>query len=157
MEGSKPGGAWWMRDEGANGARGVSRRSLFCLRRRPDRDRFGWARLHPEGVFSASQGRFVSEPSLSEEESAMSSEKSEVKFESTMGAEEAIAYFEQIIASLKRGSVTINQGGKTLTLNPTQTMKVEVEAERKKDKEEIKVEMKWKTKVPELTISGNTQ
>jgi amphi-Trp domain-containing protein len=87
----------------------------------------------------------------------MSSEKSEVKFEATMGAEEAIAYFEQIIASLKRGSVTINQGGKTLTLNPTQTMKVEVEAERKKDKEEIKVEMKWKTKVPELTISGNTQ
>ncbi len=74
-----------------------------------------------------------------------------------MTVEEAISYFEAIIASLKRGSVTITQAGKTLTLNPAQTMKIEVTAERKKDKEEIAIEMKWKTKVPELVISGNTQ
>jgi len=83
------------------------------------------------------------------------SEKSEVTFESQMTVEEAISYFEAIISSLKRGSVTITQAGKTLTLEPAPTMKVEVEAERKKSKEEIAIKMKWKTKVPELQISGS--
>ena len=83
-------------------------------------------------------------------------EKTEVRFESAMPIEEAISYFEAIINGLKKGTLTLKQDEKQLTLEPPQHLGVEVRAARKKDKERISFEIAWRSnQSSDLTITSD--
>lgn len=85
-----------------------------------------------------------------------SSEKARVKFESTMPRLEAVAYFEAIVAGLRKGAVKFKQGDDAISLSPSDQLEVEVKAQRKRNKENVCFEITWQTTdETDLTISSN--
>lgn len=83
------------------------------------------------------------------------SQKSKVSFEGAMAREEAVAYFEALVAGLKKGTITIRQGSESISLSPSARVDVEVKAARKPDKAKIAFEISWGTSAPaELAIAA---
>ncbi|WP_029897159.1 amphi-Trp domain-containing protein [Desulfohalovibrio reitneri] len=72
------------------------------------------------------------------------SDKQKLEIESVMGLPQAIAYLEDLLASLKGGRLRVSSGGESVTLTPGQVVDFELTLSRKKDKEKFEVEMSWK-------------
>jgi amphi-Trp domain-containing protein len=83
----------------------------------------------------------------------VSSERAKLGFESFLPREEAVAYFEAIVAGLKKGAIQFKQDDESLTLNPPSHLDIEVKASRKKGRERISFEVSWRAEEPsDLTI-----
>ncbi|MBI5179734.1 MAG: amphi-Trp domain-containing protein [Nitrospinae bacterium] len=70
--------------------------------------------------------------------------KKEVGLKLTLNAKQAIGYLEDLTASLKAGTVCIQQGHEFVTLKPGKNIEIDVEAVQKSGKEKITFEMYWK-------------
>jgi len=81
---------------------------------------------------------------------------SNLKIKSTLNRLEVVNHLEQLVASLKAGTVCIQKGDKTVTLKPCDPVTFELEAEGKLEKdslrEKLSIELKWKKNevVPEI-------
>ncbi len=73
--------------------------------------------------------------------------KNELSLKGTVDLERAIGYLEDLIASLKAGTVHIQQGDKGLTIHPRDVVDLEVEVEQKKAKEKFTLELAWRNGV----------
>ena len=69
--------------------------------------------------------------------------KARVSFEGGMAREEAAAYFETIVAGLKKGTLRFRQGGTSVELEVPSDLAVEIKASRKGDKAKIEFELSW--------------
>ncbi|GAB6268079.1 hypothetical protein DS62_06540 [Smithella sp. SC_K08D17] len=73
---------------------------------------------------------------------------SNLKIKSTLNRLEVVNHLEQLVASLKAGTVCIRKGEKAVTLTPCDPVTFELEAEGKLDKESLReklsIELKWK-------------
>jgi len=71
-----------------------------------------------------------------------------LKIKSTLNCLEVVNHLEQLVASLKAGTVCIRKGDRTVTLNPCDPVTFELEAEGKMEKESLReklsIELKWK-------------
>jgi amphi-Trp domain-containing protein len=72
------------------------------------------------------------------------SEKLNVAFESTIAREEAVAYFETLVAGLKKGKLHLKQELNEISLHPPENLVVKVKATRKRDKEKLSFEVSWR-------------
>lgn len=70
--------------------------------------------------------------------------KKEAKVKSSMELDKAVAYLEDIVASLRAGTVSIENGDGAVTLRPEKNVKVELEATQKDDRESISLRLAWK-------------
>ena len=70
--------------------------------------------------------------------------KREAKVKAAMDLPKAISYLDDLVASLKAGTVTVANGGEGLSLTPDESVKVEVKATQKVDKESISIELSWR-------------
>ncbi len=61
-----------------------------------------------------------------------------------MELEKVAFYLEDLLASLKSGTLCIQQGENLVTLHPGQFVDFEVEAASKKGKEKLSLELSWR-------------
>lgn len=71
----------------------------------------------------------------------MAKEKLTVK--TTLPFTEAVAYMEDLVASLKAGTIVVQNEGEHVTLKPGSDVSIEVEAKIKKDKQKFGFEISW--------------
>lgn len=85
-----------------------------------------------------------------------------LKIKSTLSRLDVVNHLEQLVASLKAGSVCIRKGDKMVTLTPCDPVLFELAAEGKVEKdglrEKLSIELKWKLSEdkPEETESSFT-
>ncbi|NOT02466.1 MAG: amphi-Trp domain-containing protein [Phycisphaerales bacterium] len=70
--------------------------------------------------------------------------KKEAKVKSSMELGKAIAYLNDLVASLRAGTVSIENGDGVVTLHPEKNVKVALEATQKEDRESISLRIAWK-------------
>jgi amphi-Trp domain-containing protein len=81
---------------------------------------------------------------------------SKIKFAASMPVEEAVAYFEAVVDSLKKGSLRIRQGDCEVVLAPQPRVDVKVKAASKGGDESVQFEISWSTVVDaDLAISSS--
>jgi len=72
-----------------------------------------------------------------------------------MPRDEAVAYFDALVAGLKKGSVRFKQGDETVIVNPSDLVDVEIRARTKGDKEKVTFELSWQSaKARDVSISA---
>ncbi len=71
--------------------------------------------------------------------------KKEVSLKRTMETKQAISYLEDIVSSMKAGTVCVQRGDEFVTLKPSAPIDMDIEAEQKKDKESLVIELSWRT------------
>jgi len=80
----------------------------------------------------------------------------DLKIKSTLNRLEVVNHLEQLVASLKAGSVCIRKGEKSIILTPCDPVTFELEAEGKLEKdslrEKLSIELKWKKEEPTAAI-----
>ena len=74
----------------------------------------------------------------------MMSDKKENKVESVVELSRAIQYLEDVAASLKSGSVSVEGMNGMLTLTPEPTVKLKIEATQKSSKESLSLKVSWR-------------
>lgn len=95
-------------------------------------------------------------PDRKKKQAEVKSDNSRVKFESTLTRLEAVAYFEAIVAGLRKGALKFKQGEDAISLSPAEHVDVEVKAQRKRGKENVSFEIAWHTADDgDLMISSN--
>lgn len=83
-----------------------------------------------------------------------------LKIKSTLNRLDVVNHLEQLVASLKAGSICIRKGDKMVMLTPCDPVMFELEAEGKVEKdglrEKLSIELKWKLseEKPEETESS---
>jgi len=70
-------------------------------------------------------------------------EKKSVVLKEKMELDKVIACLEDIVASLKAGTMCIQHGDDLITLKPTASVELEIEAVMKKGKEKLALELSW--------------
>ncbi len=70
--------------------------------------------------------------------------KKELRFKGKMEIHSVISYLEDLIKSLREGTLYVQQGDEYVALHPVELMKLEVEASRKEEKERLMFEISWK-------------
>lgn len=71
--------------------------------------------------------------------------KQELTVKGTMDLHRAVSYLEDLVASIKAGTVFVQQGDKVIALKPKKVVDVEVEVSQKKGKEKFVLELTWRT------------
>ena len=84
------------------------------------------------------------------------SEKKKVKTKGTMQRDKVVSQLEDLVESLKNGSLSVTVGEETLTLSPQEIVEFEMEVSAKKDKEKLSIEINWK-KPPFSAIDANVK
>lgn len=74
--------------------------------------------------------------------------KKEVSLKGSMDVKSVITYMEDLVASMKAGTVVVQRGDEHVTLKPMSPVEVEIEAEQKKGKETLLIELAWRTELP---------
>jgi amphi-Trp domain-containing protein len=69
--------------------------------------------------------------------------KQQIEVEGAIELEKAVEYLEQILRSIKDGSVFVQYGDQELSLTPGPVVQFEFEAKQKKDKQELSFELTW--------------
>jgi len=66
--------------------------------------------------------------------------------------EDAIAYLENMTASLKSGKIVIERNGQYVSMATPDLMNMEISAKEKKDKNELSIELSWRKEpfVPDI-------
>ena len=81
---------------------------------------------------------------LKEEVNEMSGDKNEVVFKSLMTMESAVGALKDLAENLKKGKVTISQGGGVMELAPTGDVLVKVKGTKEPHKEKLAFQIKWR-------------
>lgn len=69
--------------------------------------------------------------------------KRSVSFEGTVGVQQVVKYLEGLAAAIKAGTITLENGGESVSLHPSRTVTLSIEAKRKEDRERISLEIGW--------------
>jgi amphi-Trp domain-containing protein len=86
--------------------------------------------------------------------------KNSAALEKKMSTVEVVSLLENIITSLKKGKIVLQQGGQVAVLQPGDTINVEVEASQKIEKGKLSIDLKWKQSEEfqseaEIVVSSN--
>ena len=71
------------------------------------------------------------------------SDKNKVVVEGSLQLEEVVSYLENLVSTLKAGTIHIQQGLNSVTLRPTSIVDVKIEASQKEGKEKLSVKVAW--------------
>jgi len=86
-------------------------------------------------------------------------EKREINIKSKMEKNKVISYLDDLVRSLKEGTVCVQQGTEIVTLRPSSHIEMEMEASMKKHKERICIELTWNVdqekEEPEFSITAS--
>ncbi|QPJ62472.1 MAG: amphi-Trp domain-containing protein [Candidatus Nitronauta litoralis] len=86
-------------------------------------------------------------------------EKREVSLKAKIEQEKVISYLEDLISSMKEGTICVQQGTDIVTLKPSKFVEMELEASIKKNKERFALELTWRVEKeeeePEFSISSS--
>lgn len=86
-------------------------------------------------------------------------DKREVSLKAKFEQSKVIAYLEDLVKSMKEGTICVQQGTDIVTLKPSNYIEVELEASIKKHKERLSLELCWRVEKdeeePEFSISAN--
>jgi amphi-Trp domain-containing protein len=79
--------------------------------------------------------------------------KARIKYVNCMPRDEAVAYFEAVIAGLRKGAIEFRRGDSKVAISPAEQVDIEVKASRKHDRESVSFEISWRRgEDPELSI-----
>ena len=70
-------------------------------------------------------------------------EKNKVVVEGALELKEVVTYLENLVGTLKAGSVRIQQGLDQVTLKPTAIVDLKIEASEKEGKEKLSIKVSW--------------
>ena len=70
--------------------------------------------------------------------------KQKIEVEGAIELKRAVDYLEQILRSIKEGSILVRYGDQHLKLTPGPVVQFEFEAKQEKDKQELSFELTWK-------------
>ncbi len=70
--------------------------------------------------------------------------KKEVSMKGIIDRKQVVTYLQDLMTSLKNGTIVVQQGEEFVSLNPEDLIFLEVEAEQKKDKEKLIFELSWR-------------
>jgi len=73
--------------------------------------------------------------------------KKEVEFKGNLEQKQLVSYLEELIKSIKSGTVVVQHGAEHVALTPQDVMELEVEAKQKDNKEKLSLEISWKKSV----------
>jgi amphi-Trp domain-containing protein len=80
--------------------------------------------------------------------------KQRIAFASAMQRDEAVAYFEAILAGLRKGALRFQLGGESVALAPPPYLEVGVAARRKGGRHKVVFRLSWRTRDgEELTVT----
>jgi amphi-Trp domain-containing protein len=82
--------------------------------------------------------------------------KKKVKIESVMELSQVSQYLEDVLQSIRDGSINVEKGTDSITLVPQNIVRFEMCLSRKKDKEKVSLEISWKCD-PEAVAANNVQ
>lgn len=71
-------------------------------------------------------------------------DKDKIEMKAVMETAAVADYLEALARGFKKGQITVEKGGESLTLIPVETAEVEVEARVKKDKARFSLEVTWR-------------
>lgn len=81
-------------------------------------------------------------------------EKQKIGVKMNLPYKEAVSYLEDLLKSLKSGTVVVESGDDHVTIKPSENVVIEVEAKIKKGKQKFGLEIEWTDAVAgDLTIS----
>ena len=69
--------------------------------------------------------------------------KAKIQYRNQMHIDDAIAYFEAIVAGLKKNKVEVTKEDKSIVLEPQEQLIVEVKASTKPERSKISFKMSW--------------
>ncbi|MCG3138922.1 MAG: hypothetical protein HJJLKODD_02793 [Phycisphaerae bacterium] len=75
--------------------------------------------------------------------------KKEVNIKGHVDLAQAIAYLEDLVISLKSGTICVQNCEDYVTLNPASGLEMEVEAKHKGEKESLTIVLNWQTQKEE--------
>lgn len=84
-------------------------------------------------------------------------EKQKVGVKMTLPYAEAIAYMEDLLKSLKAGTVVVQSGDAFVTLTPGDTVGIEVEAKVKRGKQKFGFELTWSEQETGTLVISDTE
>lgn len=73
--------------------------------------------------------------------------KKEIEFKGTLEQKQLVTYLEDLIKSIKAGTVVVQHGAEHIALSPQDAMELEVEAKQKDDKEKLSIKLSWRKTV----------
>jgi amphi-Trp domain-containing protein len=71
--------------------------------------------------------------------------KEEVNLKAVVDLNQAVAHAQDLVDSIKKGNILVEQGTEVMTLTPPDQVKLKVKAVRKGSKEKLKLEISWNT------------
>ena len=77
------------------------------------------------------------------EDKEANSGKAKIQYRNQMHIDDAIAYFEAIVAGLKKKKVEVSKEDKSIVLEPQEQLIVEVKASTKPERSKISFKMSW--------------
>ena len=80
---------------------------------------------------------------LSVEDKEENNGKAKIQYRNQMHIDDAIAYFEAIVAGLKKKKVEVTKEDKSIILEPQEQLIVEVKASTKPERSKISFKMSW--------------
>ena len=69
--------------------------------------------------------------------------KAKIQYRNQMHIDDAIAYFEAIVAGLKKNKVEVSKEDKSIVLEPQEQLIVEVKASTKPERSKVSFKMSW--------------
>ena len=80
---------------------------------------------------------------LSVEDKEANNGKAKIQYRNQMHIDDAIAYFEAIVAGLKKNKLEVSKEDKSIVLEPQEQLIVEVKASTKPERSKISFKMSW--------------
>ncbi len=69
--------------------------------------------------------------------------KDKLKLDSIMPLDQVVGKLEELVASLKNGTVSFQLGQESLSLTPPSVVDFEMKVSKKKDREKVSIEISW--------------
>ena len=91
---------------------------------------------------------------MSDRDKGRDETKREVVFEGDVDLPSAIAHVEAVVAGLKSGTLSVEQGMQTLTVHPAGSMSLAVKVKRKAERETVSLELTWEREVRAQSVAG---
>ncbi|MGE0433802.1 MAG: amphi-Trp domain-containing protein [Planctomycetota bacterium] len=80
-------------------------------------------------------------------------DRQELEFEATVSRDDTIAYLEELVRSLRAGSLYVEYNGKGLRMHPADMIDIEVQGATRADKERLNLKFTWRRAL--ISKAGN--
>lgn len=91
---------------------------------------------------------------MSDRDKEKGKDRREVVFEGDVDLQSAVAHLEALVAALKSGTLSIEQGVQTLTVHPAGSIALAVKVKSKVDREAVSLELAWERVVRPQVSTG---